>query len=217
MLVVEKLKVCFPGFDLEASFTVHSHERMALVGRSGLGKSTLLRLIAGFEPVASGRVFLNGQDLTRVPVSKREIGFVFQEQALFSGRSISENIGFGLKIRGLSRAEQERKIAPWLERIGLKHRDREQVDHLSGGEKQRVALARALVIEPRLILLDEPLTGLDTQLRETLLRDIIDYHESHPVPLLFVSHDSGDQIGLGTGALHFAELSEGSLRRVERV
>jgi sulfate transport system ATP-binding protein len=218
-LKVEKLRKEMRGFTLEAAFEIGCSERVGIVGRSGVGKTTLLRLLAGLDAVEkkdAGRIELAGVDLMRVPVQKREIGFVFQEQALFSGRTVFENVAFGLKVRDLEKGELKSRVEEWLEKLGLASRAREGVDHLSGGERQRVALARALVIRPKLILMDEPFNGLDPELKEKLCADIRRLHEENPVPLLFVTHDEQDIKRLSTGRLVFEESDNQSVRRVTR-
>jgi len=201
-------------FRLEASFEVSARDRIALVGRSGMGKTSLLRLIAGLEPMDkdSGRIWLGEREITEVPVQKREIGFVFQEQALFKGRSVFENVAFGLSARGASRDEIKERVSEWLSKLGLTGRGRESIDHLSGGERQRVALARALVIHPRLILMDEPFTGLDPSLKDSLYEEVLRLHAEIQVPLLFTSHDEREISKLATRSLIFEE--SGAIRRV---
>ena len=209
------------GFVLEADFQIHANERMGIVGRSGIGKSTLLRVISGLDPLVrpadSGSVELGEVDMTTIPVQRRDIGFVFQEQALFSGRTVFENVGFGLKMRGIGKAELKVRVDEWLEKLGLANRATEEVDHLSGGERQRVALARALVIRPKVLLMDEPFTGLDSSLRDRLCGDIERLHSENPIPLLFVTHDERELERLANGRLIFEEFENSALRRVKRV
>jgi iron(III) transport system ATP-binding protein len=216
-LILKNVKKKMNGFVLEADFKVGSSERIALVGRSGIGKTTLLRLIAGLEPIEFGQIELGVVDLARVPVQKREIGFVFQEQALFGGRTVSENVAFGLKMRNLGQAETKNQVDQWLEKLGLGSRAEARVEVLSGGERQRVALARAWVIRPKLILMDEPFTGLDPDLREQLCADMRRLHEENPVPLLFVTHDERELNRLANGKLIFEESENRDFRKVKRL
>ena len=185
-----------------------------------MGKTTLLRLIAGLESLDGrgdgGRIWLGGKEISQVPVHLRGIGFVFQEQALFSGRSVSQNIGFALELKGVAKDEREKRIAEWTSRLGLSGRENETVDVMSGGERQRIALARALISRPRLILMDEPFVGMDSRLRAELREEILRIHTALSVPLLFVSHDEADSEKLATARLEIRE-SAGGVRSVTRI
>lgn len=213
MFRVEGLRKKMPGFTLETSFEIGPHDRLGIVGASGSGKTTLLRVLAGLELADSGKVFLDGKDLTRMSVQERRIGFVFQDQALFSGRTIGENLGFGLKMRGVAKGERLRVMNEWLRKLGMEHRADESVDHLSGGERQRVALGRALIVRPELLILDEPFVGLDSALRDSLVDEIIALHQERPIPVLFVSHDENDLQRIATKRLVLDSSSDGNLRR----
>ena len=199
------------SFQFEASFEIAATERVALVGPSGVGKTTLLRLIAGLEPLSakgdSGRIRLGGRDITELAVQKREIGFVFQEQALFGGRSVFENVAFGLRMRGIAAPEIKERVSEWLAKLGLSGHADENVDPLSGGERQRVALARALVVRPQLILMDEPFTGLDAGLKDSLCAEVLRIHSEKPVPLLLVTHDEREVSRLATRTILFEEFA----------
>src|SRR5689334_994638 len=142
-------------------------ETMVLLGPSGCGKTTLLRIIAGLEtPDAGGRVLFNKVDVTRVPIERRNIGMVFQSYALFPNMNVADNIGYGLKVRGVSAAERGARIAELIALTGIEGLEYRRIDQLSGGQRQRVALARAVAVRPSVLLLDEPLTALDAALRE---------------------------------------------------
>ena len=147
---------------------VEAGEFLTLLGPSGSGKTTTLTMLAGFEQPTRGRIFVDGADVTRVPVEKRGIGMVFQNYALFPNMSVGENIAFPLKVRRLPRAEIAQKVARALAMVRLEGLADRRTQQLSGGQQQRVAVARALVFEPRLVLLDEPLGALDRQLREQM-------------------------------------------------
>lgn len=200
-------------FTLKADFRVEPGERLGVMGRSGSGKTTLLRIIAGLE-VAQGQIFLNGEEMTHQPPEKRNIGFVFQDQALFPTLNVIDNITFALRVRGLSKDQREALAWPWLERVRMQAHAREPVTHLSGGEKQRVAFLRALIWKPQLLLLDEPFSALDAPMRSLLQAELIQLHQLWPVPLLLVTHDEKDLEVVATDRLLLQE--EGMERRFTR-
>ena len=170
-------------------------ETLVLLGPSGCGKTTLLRIIAGLEvPDADGRVYFGGEDVTPLPIEKRNVGMVFQSYALFPNMSVAENVGYGLRIRGeLTQAKVDELLAlVQLEGFGSR-----RVDQLSGGQRQRVALARALAVRPRALLLDEPLTALDAKLREQLRTDIDQLLRSLAITAVYVTHDQSEAMALG--------------------
>jgi thiamine transport system ATP-binding protein len=173
----------------QAGLAVAPGEAVALLGPSGCGKSTLLRAIAGLEPLAAGRVLWDGQDLSGVPVHKRGFGLMFQDGQLFPHLTAGGNVAYGLKMAGLGRAERAEQAADWLDLVGLAGYAARSVATLSGGEAQRVALARALAPHPRLLLLDEPLSALDTSLREELGAAVRQILTSTNTPALWVTHD----------------------------
>ena len=172
----------------DASLTARAGEIVALLGPSGCGKTTLLRVIAGLQP-HTGDVLWQGRSLAAVPAHRRGFGLVFQDQALFPHLDVERNVAFGLRMRRGSAAERGRRVAELLELVGLSGFSRRPVDALSGGEAQRVALARALAPHPRLLMLDEPLSGLDRPLREQLLVDLPHILRRLRQTALFVTHD----------------------------
>ena len=178
------------------SFDVHSGELVALVGASGSGKTTTLRIVAGYEQPDTGRVLFNGEDITRVPPSRRGFGMVFQHYALFPHMSVADNVAFGLEARGVGRVERRRRASDALERVGLDGKGARMVQQLSGGEQQRVALARAAVIDPRLLLLDEPLSNLDPTLRQSTREELRTTLKGSGAPALFVTHDQDDAFAI---------------------
>ena len=172
----------------DVSLTARGGEIVALLGPSGCGKTTLLRVIAGLQPHA-GEVRWRGQSLAAVPAHRRGFGLVFQDQALFPHLDVERNVAFGLRMQAGSAADRGRRVAELLELVGLSGFSRRPVDSLSGGEAQRVALARALAPHPRLLMLDEPLSGLDRPLREQLLVDLPRILRRLGQTALFVTHD----------------------------
>jgi putative spermidine/putrescine transport system ATP-binding protein len=178
------------------SFNVRPGELVALVGASGSGKTTTLRIVAGYEQPDSGRVLFSGQDITRLGPSKRGFGMVFQHYALFPHMSVVDNVAFGLEARGIGRVERRLRANQALDRVGLSGKGQRMVQQLSGGEQQRVALARAAVIEPRLLLLDEPLSNLDPTLRQSTRDELRMTLKESKAPALFVTHDQDDAFAI---------------------
>ena len=173
----------------DVSFEVQAGQLVALLGPSGSGKSTILRTIAGLETADSGSVMLTGEDATDLPVQQRGVGFVFQHYALFRHMTIRDNIGFGLKIQGVPRAEVRRRVDELLSLIQLGGYAGRYPSQLSGGQRQRVALARALAPRPKVLLLDEPFGALDAKVRDELRTWLRRLHDEVHVTSLFVTHD----------------------------
>ena len=170
-------------------------ETLVLLGPSGCGKTTLLRIIAGLEtPDAGGRVLFGAEDVTPLPIERRNVGMVFQSYALFPNMSVAENVGYGLRIRGELTRE---KVDELLALVQLDDLGNRRVDQLSGGQRQRVALARAPAVRPRVLLLDEPLTALDAKLREQLRTDIDRLLRSLAITAVYVTHDQAEAMALG--------------------
>jgi ABC-type Fe3+/spermidine/putrescine transport system ATPase subunit len=168
-----------------------------LLGPSGCGKTTLLRLIGGYLAPDRGRIFLTGDDVTHAPLERRNVGMVFQNYALFPHLTARGNVAFGVEARRVPRAEAAQRVEMVLDRVGLSATERDRRPReLSGGQQQRVALARALVIEPRLLLLDEPLANLDRQLREQLRTELKDIQLLTHVTTVFVTHDQEEALSL---------------------
>lgn len=191
MLTVSAIVKSYEGQPLlkGVSLRVQHGETICLLGPSGSGKSTLLRLIAGLEQPESGQICWDGQDLAKVPVHKRQFGLMFQDFALFPHRNVAENVAFGLRMRGLGRAEIEDRVRQALVQVNLERFANRRVTDLSGGEQQRVALARALAPRPRLLMLDEPLGALDRTLREQLLEELRGLLHRTGIPAIYVTHD----------------------------
>ena len=191
MLEVENIYKDYDGKPLlkGISFEVNEGELVCLLGSSGSGKSTMLRIIAGLEVPDSGRISWNGEDITNKPTHERGFGFMFQDYALFPHRTVAQNIAFGLRMVGKPKAEIEALVQKSLADIHMQEFATRQVTELSGGEQQRVALARALAPDPHLLMLDEPLGALDHNLRTELLKELRRrLHESRK-PVIYVTHD----------------------------
>lgn len=190
-LVVDRLAFAYPeGPPIlkDATLEVPAGESGFLLGPSGSGKSTLLRCIAGLEDTYDGHVRID-DPLDGIPPHKRGVGMLFQEPALFPHLDAAANVGFGLRYRGVPRAEERDEAARWLDLVGLADRGDAAVDQLSGGERQRVALARTLAAKPRVVLLDEPLSALDRALRDHLGPELKELLAAQGVPALWVTHD----------------------------
>ena len=173
-------------------------ETVVFLGPSGCGKTTLLRIIAGLEtPDAGGRVLFSGTDVTRVPIEQRNVGMVFQSYALFPNMSVAENIGYGLKIRGVGAKERAARVAELVELTGIAGLEHRRIDQLSGGQRQRVALARAVAVRPSVLLLDEPLTALDAALRDRLRGELDRLLRMLGITTVYVTHDQAEAMALG--------------------
>ncbi|OFZ02182.1 MAG: hypothetical protein A2Z97_06230 [Bdellovibrionales bacterium GWB1_52_6] len=206
-LKVEGLKKRIDDFVLQADFYVQQGERAALVGRSGSGKTTLLRVLAGLESIDEGRIFLGKDELTQLPARNRRVGLVFQDQALFPSMTVMENITFPLTIRKVKRGLARAEALEWLSKVDLLKHAESSIETLSGGERQRVAFVRALIWKPRLLLLDEPFSALDRELRATLCRELVEMHRLWPVPMVLVTHDELDIESVATFRLTLNALS----------
>ncbi len=191
MLEVKDVEKSFEGRPLlkKVAFQVGPGETICLLGPSGGGKSTLLRILAGLEQPEAGRVLWGGSDLANVPAHRRGFGLMFQDYALFPHRSVAENVAFGLRMQGLPRQEVERRVAEALEQVHMDAFARRRVTDLSGGEQQRIALARTLAPRPRLVMLDEPLGALDRTLREQLIQELRRILHETRLPAIYVTHD----------------------------
>ena len=185
------------------SLTVDTGEIVSLVGSSGSGKSTLLRIIAGIEKPQLGQIRLDDRDITSLPIHLRGIGMVFQDNQLFPHLDVAHNIGYGLRASGGSSSTA---VADMLELIGLAGFGARHVDTLSGGEAKRVALARSMIVKPKVLLLDEPLTGLDAELHERLLRDIAEILRASGTTVVHVTHDMDEAQALSQRVVHIASL-----------
>ena len=186
-------------------------ELIALLGPSGCGKTTALRILAGFEVADSGSVTVDGRDISSIPAAKRDMGMVFQSYSLFPNMSALDNVGFGLRMRKLAAAERKRKAGELLEMVGLSAQSGQYPHQLSGGQQQRVALARALAIEPRVLLLDEPLSALDAKVRLQLREQIRHIQQRLGTTTLFVTHDQEEALSM---ADRVGVMSQGRLEQI---
>ena len=181
-----------------ASLDIVSGETLVLLGPSGCGKTTMLRIIAGLEqPDSGGRVMFDGVDITALPIEQRNVGMVFQSYALFPNMSVADNIGYGLKIRGVDGQARAARIAEMVALTNIGGLEDRRIDQLSGGQRQRVALARAVAIRPRVLLLDEPLTALDASLRDRLRGELNRLLRSLGITAIYVTHDQAEAMELG--------------------
>jgi len=221
-LVVDAVTVTYPAAGRRddgvrtavdhVSLTVGHGEVVALLGPSGCGKSSLLRAVAGLEPVATGRVVWDGDDVAGRAVHERGFGLMFQDGQLFAHLDVAGNVAYGLRTRGVGREERRARVAELLDLVGLPGSGDRSVSTMSGGERQRVALARALAPQPRLLLLDEPLSALDRALRERLADDLRGVLVATGTTALFVTHDHDEAFAV---ADRVAVMARGTLLQVD--
>lgn len=199
----------FHGVDL----TVADGEIVALLGASGLGKSSLLRGIAGLERVSEGEVRMHGERVNDVPTHRRGGGMVFQDGQLFPYRNVGKNIAYGLEVAGMPGTQRRARVAEMLELVDLAGYEDRAVQTLSGGQAQRVALARSLAVTPRLLLLDEPLSALDTELRERLAVELRDILKATATAAIYVTHDRGEAVTIADRVVDLATLGRRAPQR----
>jgi putative spermidine/putrescine transport system ATP-binding protein len=186
-------------------------EFLSLLGPSGCGKTTALRLVAGFDRPDDGRIVVDGKDITRVSPSKRDMGMVFQAYSLFPNMTARQNVAFGLRIRGKKRTDRDKRVLELLDLVGLGHAADRYPHQLSGGMQQRVALARALAIEPRVLLLDEPLSALDAKVRVQLREEIRRIQLELGITTLYVTHDQEEALSVSD---HVAVMYRGRIEQM---
>ena len=195
----------------DISLTIEPGEFFALLGPSGSGKSTLLRLIAGFNFAQAGQITVDGSDITRIPPWQRNIGMVFQNYALWPHMTVEQNVAFGLEERKLPRAEITRKVQDVLALVGLADFAKRRPNQLSGGQQQRVALARTLAVEPKLLLLDEPLSNLDAKLRVQMRQELKSLQRRLGITTIFVTHDQEEAL---TTCDRIAVMDQGVIQQI---
>lgn len=196
----------------DVSFSVNKGEFFSLLGPSGCGKTTLLRMLGGFERPDSGRIYLEGKDITDLPPNQRRIHTVFQNYALFPTMTIWDNIAFSLKLAKKPKEEIEEKVDAILEMIKLSEHAWKYPHQLSGGQKQRVAIARALVDRPQVLLLDEPLAALDLKLRQHMLLELDTIHDQVGITFMYVTHDQGEAMSLSD---RIAVINKGKIEQLD--
>ncbi len=209
MLVVDSVSVSLGGQSVlnTVSLAVAAGEVVAVFGPSGSGKSTLLRAVAGLVEVESGRVVIDGVDVTSVPTHRRRVGMVFQDEQLFPHRDVAGNVAFGLEMAGVGRRERESRVEELLSAVGLDGFGDRDVSTLSGGEAKRVALARSLAPRPAVLLADEPLTGLDADLHDRLAVEVGAVLRESGTTTLWVTHDRAEAALVADRSVSLADLS----------
>ena len=208
MLEIKNITVTYESRPLftNLSLTIQRGEIVALTGPSGSGKTTLLRCIAGLEVMDAGTILLNNYDITNRPAHKRQIGLVFQDNQLFPHLNVSQNVGYSLKIQRVAKQTIATKVHEALELVGLSHLADRSITNLSGGEAKRIAVARALVAEPEVLLLDEPLNGLDNELHSRLLEDLRALLTARGTTTLHVTHDHAEAATIAHRVLDLRQL-----------
>lgn len=180
------------------SLDIRRGEFFVLLGPSGCGKTTLLRMIAGFEMPTSGQILIDGQDMAGIPPNKRPVNMVFQSYAVFPHMSVADNVGYGLKIAGVGRAERDERVREALGLVKLEGFEERKPDQMSGGQRQRVALARSLVMRPKVLLLDEPLSALDAKLRAQMQFELSDLQDQVGITFVTVTHDQDEALSMAS-------------------
>jgi spermidine/putrescine transport system ATP-binding protein len=180
----------------DVSLEIRANEFFALLGPSGCGKTTLLRLLGGFEQASAGQILIDGEEMERVPPNRRPVNMVFQSYAVFPHMSVAENVAYGLKVTGVSRAEAQPRVEQALAMVRLDGLGDRRPDQLSGGQRQRVALARALIKRPKVLLLDEPLSALDRKLREEMQLELVRLQQEVGITFVIVTHDQEEALSM---------------------
>lgn len=198
MIDIKNLAVNYGNFTAvkNLNFTVNDGEFFTFLGPSGCGKTTTLRCISGFEKASSGQIIAYGKDISSLLPEERNIGFVFQSYALFPGMNVYENIAFGLKAHKVNRRQIKEKVEDIAERTGITEHLKKKVSELSGGQQQRIAIARALVLEPKILLMDEPLSNLDAKLRVSMREEVKRLQKELGITTIYVTHDQEEALAI---------------------
>lgn len=206
------LKASYPDFTLDVSFSVKRGELACIIGPSGCGKTTTLQLLSGLiKPGEGSSITLEGADILHLPTEQRQVALVFQDYALFPQMTVEDNIAYPMKLRKIPKMERTRKVSALLDLVSLPGFQKRKPGQLSGGERQRVALARALASEPKLLLLDEPLSALDTKLRKHLREEIRRIHDETGVTMLYVTHDQNEAMAIADSII---VMNHGSIEQI---
>lgn len=206
------LKASYPDFTLDISFSVKHGELACIIGPSGCGKTTTLQLLSGLiKPGEGSSITLEGADILHLPTEQRQVALVFQDYALFPQMTVEDNIAYPMKLRKIPKVERTRKVSALLDLVSLPGFQKRKPGQLSGGERQRVALARALASEPKLLLLDEPLSALDTKLRKHLREEIRRIHDETGVTMLYVTHDQNEAMAIADSII---VMNHGSIEQI---
>ncbi len=195
----------------DVSLQIRQGEFFSFLGPSGCGKTTILRAISGFQEPTQGAIRIGGQDMSGIGPNQRPTALIFQNLALFPLMTVAENIGYGLRVRGVAKAERDRKVDELLNLIALSDQGNKKIEELSGGQKQRVAIARALAVEPKVLLLDEPLSALDLKLRQHMRNELRAIQRRVGVTFIYITHDQGEALTMSD---RIAVMNRGKIEQI---
>jgi len=215
LISLQGLSKSFQGNDAVkfVDLTIDKGEFFGILGPSGCGKTTLLKMIAGLEEPSAGRIIIDGLDMDAVPANRRPVNTVFQSYAIFPHMSLEDNISYGLKLKGIGSGNLKKRVSDMLDVVELTGLERRWPDQLSGGQLQRVALARALIMQPKVVLLDEPLAALDAKLRETMKYELVKIQKEIGITFIMVTHDQQEALSMMD---KIAVMNEGRIQQVDQ-
>lgn len=213
-LIVRDLYKNFDGKDVlkTISFTVHEGEFLSVLGPSGCGKTTLLRILIGLEQQTKGQILMDGEDISHLKPSERNMGIIFQNYALFPNMTVLENVEYALKLRPGKKAESRKIALQTLDAIGMNDQTEKRPSQLSGGQQQRVAIARTLALNPKIILLDEPISALDVSMREVMKKELKDIQRRFHSTMIFITHEQEEAFYLSDRIM---VMSEGNIEQID--